>query len=338
MFPIGSPSQFARAAYGGRMDGLGGTTAEQTLGHLERMDPRLVWKHEALNFTPWLASNAERLAEALGIDIEITGSEHPVGGFSLDLIGKDVTHDKPLIIENQLAGSDHGHLGQLLTYAAGTGAATIVWVATDIRDEHRQALTWLNEQTDQGTHFFGVELEVVRIGGSLPAPLFNVVVMPNDWQKTVKAAASGASGKGPLYVAFWSKFLARLQKERPSWSKAKQGTQNSWFPMSVGLPPGCTITECFAAGGKLRHEFYIDRASQDECKAAFDSIHEQKGAFELAYGCELSWERLDSKKACRIAEYRVGTVENVVDHDVYIAWFIEAGDRMRKALAAVAIE
>jgi hypothetical protein len=321
------------------MDGLGGAAAEPALGHLERMDPREVWKHEALNFTPWLAANAERLAEALGIDLEITGSEHPVGGFSLDLIGKDVTHDKPLIIENQLAGSDHSHLGQLLTYAAGTGAATIVWVATDIRDEHRQALTWLNEQTDQETHFFGVELEVVKIGASLPAPLFNVVVMPNDWQKTVKAAAaaSGASGKAPLYAEFWSKFLTRLQADRPGWSKARQGTQNSWFPMSVGLPPGCTIAECFAAGGKLRAEFYIDRASQDECKALFDSIHEQKEAFEAAYGRGLSWERLDSKKASRIAEYRDGSVEQRADHDEYIAWFIEAGDRMRKALASVAM-
>jgi hypothetical protein len=322
------------------MHGLDEPSRVAELGQLERIDPREVWKHEALSFTPWLAANAERLAEALEIDVEITGSEHPVGGFSLDLIGKDVTHDKPLIIENQLAGSDHSHLGQLLTYAAGTGAATIVWVATNIRDEHRQALTWLNEQTGQETHFFGVELEVVKIGDSPPAPLFNVVVMPNDWHKTVKAvaAASGASGKAPLYVEFWSKFLARLQEERPGWSKAKQGTQSNWFNMSVGLPTGCTVTASFAAGGKLRNEFYIDRATQDECKELFDSIHEQLAAFEAAYGSALSWHRLDSKKASRIAEYRDGTVENAEEHDDYIDWFINAGDRMRRALASVAIE
>jgi hypothetical protein len=312
---------------------------EVPLGHLEKIDPREVWKHEALNFTPWLEANADRLADALGIDIEINGSEHPVGGFSLDLIGKDVTHDKPLIVENQLAGSDHNHLGQLLTYAAGTGAATIVWIATAIRDEHRQALTWLNEQTDQEIHFFGVELEVVRIGASMPAPLFNVVVMPNDWQKTVKAAtASGAGSKGPAYAEFWSKFLDRLRADEPGWSKARQGTQNSWFPMSVGLPAGCSITACFAAAGKLRNELYIDRATQDECKAMFDTLYEQKDVFEEAYGRPLSWERLDHRKAAKVAEYRDGNVLETEQHDVHIDWFIDSGTRLRRALAAVALE
>lgn len=322
------------------MDGFGNSQAETPLGQLERIDPREVWKHEALNFTPWLESNAERLAEALGIDIEITGSEHPVGGFSLDLIGKDVTHDKPLIVENQLAGSDHSHLGQLLTYAAGTGASTIVWIATGIRDEHRQALAWLNEQTGQDVHFFGVELEVVKIGTSIPAPLFNVVVMPNDWQKSVKAAsvAGGSGGKSQLYLEFWSKFLTRLREDRPAWSKAKQATQNSWFPMSVGLPAGCVAMPSFAAGGRLRHEFYIDRATQDECKALFDSACEQKEAFEAVYGRDLSWERLDSKKASRVADYREGKVEETQDHEEYIDWFLDAGDRMRKAVASVALQ
>ena len=307
------------------------------LGQLVRVDPRTIWKHEAHDFTPWLASNADGLAEALGIDIEITESEHPVGGFSLDLIGKDITHDKPLIIENQLAGSDHSHLGQLLTYSAGTGAATIVWVATDIRDEHRQALNWLNEQTGQDIHFFGVELEVVRIGDSAPAPLFKVVVLPNDWQKSVRAAtaAGGASGKAPLYVEFWTSFLDRLRDEKPGWSKARQGTQNNWFPMSVGLPPGCAITSSFAAGGRLRHEFYIDRSTQEECKELFDLIEAQKDDFEEAYGRPLTWERLDSKKASRIAEYGEGRVELGEQHEDYIAWFLDAGIRMRKAVATV---
>ena len=62
-------------------------------------------------------------------------------------------HDRPLVVENQLAPSDHGHLGQLLPYAAGTGAATIVWIVTLIRDEHRRVLR-LNEQTGEDTHFF----------------------------------------------------------------------------------------------------------------------------------------------------------------------------------------
>jgi hypothetical protein len=123
-----------------------------------------------------------------------------VGGYSLDIIGKDQTNGVVLIEEN-LGDSDHGDLGQLLTYAAGTAASTIVWITPHFRDAHRQALTWLNEHTDQDTHFFGVELEVVKIGESAPAPVFKVVALPNDWQKSVRASTGPAAGTGTSCTA-----------------------------------------------------------------------------------------------------------------------------------------
>jgi hypothetical protein len=309
---------------------------DMSLGRLERIDPRSVWSHEAHDFTPWLRDNADRLADALGIELEVTAAEHPVGAFSLDLIGRDITHDKPLIVENQLESSDHSHLGQLLTYAAGTGAATIVWIARRIRDEHRQALDWLNEETGAETHFFGVELELVRIGDSLPAPLFNVVVLPNDWQKSVKAAstaATTASGKGALYAGFWQKFLEKISSDRPAWSRAKQTTTASWFPMSSGLPSGCMVTASFAAGGRLRNEFYIDRSTAEECKAFFDQLSVARDEIDRTYGEPLSWERLENRKACRIAAYREGDVASTSSHEEFLSWFVDSGDRLRRALA-----
>jgi hypothetical protein len=130
------------------------------LGRIELVDPRSIWQHEAQDFTPWLLANADRLAEALGIDIEFEAAEHAVGGYSLDLVGRDITNDAVLIVENQPATTDHSHLGQVITYAAGTGASTIVWIATGFREEHRQPLDWLNESTDDKTQFFGVELQL----------------------------------------------------------------------------------------------------------------------------------------------------------------------------------
>ena len=211
---------------------------EQQLGRLEPVDPRSIWSHEALNFTPWLAQNADRLAEALGIELEFEATEYGVGGYSLDILGKDGTNGVVLIVENQLGDSDHGHLGQLLTYAAGTAASTIVWITTRFRDEHRQALTWLNEHTDQETHFFGVELEVVRIGNSVPAPLFKVVALPNDWQKSVRAATvSPAGSRNELYRQFWSKLLDRIKSQYPSWTRAVGGPQSGSgsHPRSAGV-------------------------------------------------------------------------------------------------------
>ncbi len=81
--------------------------------------------------------------------MELERAEHSVGSFSLDLIGRDLTNGTPLIVENQIEASDHGHLGQLLTYAAGTDAGTIVWVTKEFRDEHRVALDWFNEHTGE---------------------------------------------------------------------------------------------------------------------------------------------------------------------------------------------
>ena len=163
------------------------------LGRLTTVLPRDVWTHEALNFTPWLLQNVDVLSDLLGMDLELQVAEHPVGDFSLDLLGRDASDDSVVIVENQLEQSDHGHLGQILTYAAGTNPKTIVWIATGFRPEHRAALDWLNEHTDPDTRFFGVEIGVVRIGDSSPAPNFRLVAEPNDWEKQVKAAtAAGA--------------------------------------------------------------------------------------------------------------------------------------------------
>src|SRR5437764_12307274 len=108
------------------------------LGRLEHLDPRAVWANEAHDFTPWLLAHADHLAEALRIDLELDAAEHAVGGYWLDLVGRDLTNDTVLIVENQLGDTDHSHLGQVLTYAAGTGASTIVWIATSFREEHPQ--------------------------------------------------------------------------------------------------------------------------------------------------------------------------------------------------------
>ena len=140
--------------------GLDGT------GRLTAVDPRVVWPREAQDFTPWLLEHADSLADVLGIDLELTANEHPVGGFAQDLIGKDVTNGCVLIVENQLTVTNHVHLGQLLTYAAGTDTATIVWIAMSFREEHRQAVDWLNSLEGEDARFFGIEIGAVRVGES----------------------------------------------------------------------------------------------------------------------------------------------------------------------------
>ena len=181
------------------------------LGEIKQVeDLREVWPNEAQDFTPWLADNLDKLGEALGLDLELQSSEAPVGSFSLDVLAHDLGSNRPVIIENQLEATNHNHLGQLLTYVAGYDAYAAVWLTQDFRDEHRQALDWLNQRTDEDTAFYGVVVEAWRIDGSRPAPHFRVVAAPNDWQKRMVSVAKtgragGLSEKQQRYHEFFPK-------------------------------------------------------------------------------------------------------------------------------------
>lgn len=306
------------------------------LGRLEQVDPRAVWPGEATHFTPWLLEHADHLAEALGIDLELEEAEHRVGGFSLDLLGTDQTNDAVLIVENQLEPTDHTHLGQILTYAAGTEASTIIWIATEFREEHRQALDWLNQNTGEDVHFFGVRLGVVRIGGSAPAPLLEVVAQPNEWQKRVRAAARSGplSGKRALYVQFWTRYLERVREEHPNWTKSRTPTSSNWITQPAGVT-GTQIGLVFASGGRLSHELYIDAGDAEKNLSVLRMIEARREEFEQAYGRRLDFQDLPNARACRIADYGVGDVTKVDEHDAYIDWFIDAGVRLRRAIAAI---
>ena len=163
------------------------------LGRINQVELREAWPHEANDFTPWLAEHITELGDALGLEIELQEQEASVGSFSLDLLARESVTDRTVIIENQLEPTNHDHLGKLLTYAGGSEANVIVWVAKNFRDEHRQAIDWLNQRTDDDTKFFGVAVELWKIGDSLPAPHFNVVSAPNEWQRETKHSVQDAN-------------------------------------------------------------------------------------------------------------------------------------------------
>ena len=306
----------------------------QELSKLTQLDPREVWLHEAHQFTPWLLENAEHLAEVLGIDLELQSAEHAVGGFSLDLIGRDLTNDCVLIVENQLTSTDHSHLGQLMTYAAGTDAGTIVWMATDFRDEHRQALDWLNDLAQSNARFFGIEISAVRIADSPPAPLFRLRAQPNDWHAVVALAAKASSeggAKAEAYRAFWGRFIERVHAEHPGWTNAKTPGTSNWIDLKSPIK-GAHYSLSFRQGGRMSSELYIDSGDGEENLALLKHFEAQKGAIETEVGGTLSWEELPNRRACRIATYRDGDVLNVDMHDQFIDWLFETNARLRMAL------
>lgn len=279
---------------------------------IQKVDPRSIWNHEAHDFTPWLADNIAELGEAIGIELEVTEQEADVGGYSLDLLAKDLGRNANVVIENQLSVTDHDHLGKLLTYASGYNADIIIWISTEIREEHRQALDWLNQRTDSNTDLFGVVVEVIKIGESRPALQFKVIVSPNEWQKSKKKQSSTApSEKSEKYREYFQDLIDDLRNVH-GFTKAKKGQPQNWYTFSSGNKK-FVYGHSFAQGSKVRTEIYIDAGDLDENKMFFDKLFREREEIEKEYGQKLEWERLDNKKACRIAVYRSGSIEDSSD-------------------------
>lgn len=276
-------------------------------GQLKKLNPRSVWAKEAYDFTPWLADNMQKLGEALGMDLELETREASVGDFSLDLLAKDLSRGRTVIIENQLTATDHDHLGKLLTYAAGFNAGVVVWIAESIREEHRQALEWLNQRTDEETEFFGVIVEVLQIDDSRPAFNFKLVVFPNEWQKTnTRVAASSTTPRAEAYRAYFQELIDEL-REKHRFTGARAGQPQSWYHFRSELPD-VSYGASFVLGERIRVEVYIHREEWEFNKQLFDWLLNEKEAVEQELGIRLEWERLDDRKGSRIALHRAGSV------------------------------
>ena len=274
------------------------------LSKIEEVDLQKIWSHEAHEFTPWLADNLADLGEALGLELELRGTEVPVGSYRLDILAHDIDNDRSVVIENQLGQTDHPHLGQILTYAAWYDADTIVWIAKEFRDEHRAALDYLNGRTGEDTEFFGVVVEVWKIDDSRPAPHFNLVVAPN----VAKKQTDPPPPEGKKYRAFFQPLIDTL-REKHRFANAKKASGKNWFNTGAGFARVQYWVEFAGSRGEVRVQVYIDR-DKEWNKRLFDMLGERKETIESKLGESLSWERLDDKKACRIAVYRPGTIDD----------------------------
>lgn len=210
--------------------------ATHEMGIIQKFEVRDMWNHEAGDFTPWLAENINLLGEALQMDLEFIQSESSIGPFSVDIVAKDVGRGLKVVIENQLEWTDHSHLGQLLTYAAGKDASVVVWIAPHFREEHRAAIDWLNRTTSQDIEFFAVEVRAITIeqGGkdkketSLPAPEFRPVAFPNEWTKGNAGRRNAARQlANQQWLDFYQPLVAKLHESKftSKASATKGGTQ-----------------------------------------------------------------------------------------------------------------
>jgi hypothetical protein len=266
------------------------------LGKMIRIsDLRSVWPHEANDFTKWLAQeeNLALLSDAIDIDLELEERESSVGSFSVDIFAKEVGTNRRVIIENQLEDTNHDHLGKLITYASGKGAEVIVWVVKRARDEHRQAIEWLNQHTDSNIGFFLLEIELWQIGDSMKAPRFNIVEKPNDWSKTMKTI-EGLSDTDLLKLEFWTGFNDAMSNndEFKHHFRARKASPQHWYDLSIGSSAYHVCLTINTQKQCIGADIYIN-----DDKELFAQFKSHKDDIATMLGSEVEWR--EAKKACR---------------------------------------
>jgi hypothetical protein len=276
------------------------------LGRLSRVDLRKVFTSEAGDFTPWLAlpENLKLLSETVGLILEYEAQEKYVGPYRADILCRDAGENW-VLIENQIEKTDHTHLGQILTYTAGLEAVTIIWIAHRFTDEHRAALDWLNEHTDERINFFGLEIELWQIADSPVAPKFNIVSQPNDWSRTVKAAATQGgeiSEHNQLQLRFWTAFREYMEKN--SQIRCHKPSTGHWMSHSIGrsgihlnsiISTWNSVTNRY--GPEIRVELYFSGAN---ARQHFAAIEQKRELIERAIGSSLTWHNPPGNKQFRI--------------------------------------
>ena len=289
------------------------------LGKIKRInDLRSVWQHETKDFSKWLAQecNLQQLSDAIGIDIVLEECESSVGSFNVDLYAIEEGAERRIIIENQLEDTNHDHLGKLITYASGKGAEVIVWIVKRARDEHRQAIEWLNQNTGVKIGFFLVEIELWQIDDSAIAPKFNVVERPNDWAKQMKNVASLSETK-QLQLNFWQQ-LSESIKSNESFAKefsARKAQPQHWYDLSVGSSSYHVSLTVNTQKKRLGAEIYIP---DDKDKFAMFKQYAQE--VEESVGGKVEWREAD--KATRIITLYSYDISNESQWNFAFEWLM----------------
>ena len=309
------------------------------LGNLDKMEVRKIWPDEARDFTPWLAgaNNIKLLGDILGMELEVQATEKAVGPYSADILCKDTGTDDWVLIENQFGKTDHSHLGQLLTYAGGLKAGTIIWIAERFTEEHRAAMDWLNQMTVESVSFFGLEIEVWRIGDSMPAPKFNIVCKPNGWSKAGTSRPVGElTDAQRLQLEFWAVFKESVDSKKTS-IKATKPQPACWMNIALGRSGVCLVAIASLWDSEQEsfksHELRAEvSTSGPNARPFYDQLLAQKAAIEGELGEPLTWYGGKGKQF-RVYLRHPAKIDDKKAWPAQHAWLLQALEKLHKVFA-----
>jgi hypothetical protein len=178
----------------------------------------------------------------------------------------------------------------------------IILAAEDFGKELTTAVLWLRERD--------IDIRCIRLrpyqdGESTFVDVQQIIPLPeaNEYQVQLREKEQVGRRKraerGDEHLRFWEGLIAIARNRNTRHANIKPGTYH-WLGASSGIRGlgynYAIIKECGIV------ELYIDRGDAAQNKDIFDQLHAHKTTIEETFGGPLLWERLDTKRACRIKQ------------------------------------
>lgn len=307
-----------------------GDKVSVNLGNLKKINVRNIWSHEALEFTPWLAkeNNIAELGKALGLELEVEGTEVAVGPYSADILVKDAGSNDYIVIENQLEKTDHDHLGKAITYASVLDASAVIWIAANFTEEHKKALDWLNDHISNSISFYGVSLELWSIDDSKPAVRFNVVSQPTEIikQTAISKSTESLTPARKLQLEFWSEFREKL-KIHPEIPSVQTARPQYWYNVSLGRSGIHLSNIAPTSSNHIGVRVYINNKIAD---SVLNQLIKYKDDIESEIGEELEWDPNPENRDKIISLKREANIEDKDKWNEYLEWLVNKTVKFRR--------
>ena len=201
----------------------------------------------------------------------------------------------------------------------------MIWVVKHAREEHKAAIEWLNNHTDDKIGFFLCEIKLYKIGASEPAVKFEVIEKPNDWTKEVKKNEfiNGTQQQRYDYWVAFEDFAFQNAQFAKNFNRRKPSTDH-WMNFSVGSSACHIAVSQIQKRDELVIELYIN-----EDKELFSSLLQHKDDIEATAGFSFDWRELPEKKASRIVVQKTAALSNQSKWSEQFEWLVDVMLKMK---------
>ena len=176
----------------------------------------------------------------------------------------------------------------------------ILLVSEDFGKELTTAVLWLR---DRDIDIRCIRLRPYQDGESRLIDVQQIIPLPEAHEYQIQLREKEQVGRKKraerydVRLKFWEGLVALARSRQTRHANIKPGSYH-WLGASSGIR-GLGFNYVIVQEYGIT-ELYIDRGEVSENKRIFDQLHGRREEIETNFGGALSWERLETKRACRI--------------------------------------